>query len=191
MAVWEKCRGGKGVDEEVVYVNSKTIIMFNKPYLMKQIVSILILFILNTNVNAQNTPSYPEPKEGFKRVDLLLPKIENSEDYKVQVKFSYEELVGECTNVSFSFNRKALKEEYGIQKNSRYPYYVLENDIIETIEAMNPDCKSDKKVKRKIFSSQDIFIEYQSYYARPFYIPEYWSVEYRIWKAGEKYNTVK
>ena len=56
---------------------------------------------------------------------------------------------------------------------------------------MNSDCKSDKKVKRKIVSSQDIFIEYQSYYARPFYVPESWSVEYRIWKAEDKYITVK
>ena len=61
----------------------------------------------------------------------------------------------------------------------------------EIFEGMNSDCKSDKKVKRKIISSQDLFIEYQSYYARPFYIPESWSVEYRIWKAEDKYNTVK
>ncbi len=158
---------------------------------MKKIQTFLILLILSVKLNAQNTPTYPQPKEGFKRVDLLLPKIENSKDFKIQVKFSIEATVVECSSTSFSFNRKNLKEEYGIPQNSRYPYYVIESDISEIIEGMNSECKSDKKVKRKIISSQDIFIEYQSYYARPFFIPESWSVEYRIWKAEYKYITVK
>ena len=158
---------------------------------MKKTLTILTLLILSVKLHAQNTPSYPQPKEGFKRVDLLLPKIENSKDYKIQIKFSIDATVVECSNASFSFNRKNWKEEYGIQQNSRYPYYVIESDAAEILEGMNSDCKSDKKVKRKIISSQDLFIEYQSYYARPFYIPESWSVEYRIWKAEDKYNTVK
>jgi hypothetical protein len=79
---------------------------------MNKIQNILILLILSVKLNAQNSPSYPQPKEGFKRVDLLLPKIENSKDYKIQVKFSIEATVGECSNASFSFNRKNLKEEY-------------------------------------------------------------------------------
>ncbi|MBS7787660.1 hypothetical protein KIH23_10155 [Flavobacterium sp. CYK-55] len=158
---------------------------------MKRIQTFLIILIFSVKLNAQNTPTYPLPKEGFKRVDLLLPKIENSKDCKIQVKFSFEANVGECSNASFSFNRKNLKEEYGIPQNSRYPYYVIESDAAEIFEGMSSDCKSEKKVKRKIISSQDIFIEYQSYYARPFYIPESWSVEYRIWKADDKYITVK
>ena len=158
---------------------------------MKKTLTVLILLFLCVKLNAQNTPTYPQPKEGFKRVDLLLPQIENPKNYKIQVKFSIEATVVECSNASFSFNRKNLKEEYGIQQNSRYPYYVIESDLSEIFEGMNSDCKSDKKVKRKIISSQDLFIEYQSYYARPFYIPDSWSVEYRIWKAEDKYNTVK
>lgn len=157
---------------------------------MKQTLTFLILIILNVNLYSQNQPSYPQPKEGYKRVDLLLPKIENSKDYKVQVKFSFETSVVECSTADFSFNRKNLKEEYGIPQNSRYPYYVLESDTADIFEGRQSDCKSDKKVTRKILSSQDIFIEYQGYYARPFYIPKSWSVEYRIWKAGDKYVTV-
>jgi ecotin len=157
---------------------------------MKRLFMFLILSIFTLSLNAQNKPSYPEPTEGFKRVDLLLPKNDNSKDYKVQVKFSFEASLIECSNADFSFNRKNLKEEYGIPQNSRYPYYVLESDAAEIFEGMQSDCKSDKKVMRKILSSQDIFIDYQSCYARPFYIPESWSVEYRIWKAENKYNTV-
>jgi len=158
---------------------------------MKQTFNILILVLFSNTLFSQNKPTYPEPKEGFKRVDLVLPKIENSQDYKVQVKFSFETEVVECANADFSFNRKNLKEEYGIPKNSRFPYYVLESDAAEIFEGMQSDCKSTKKIKRKILSSQEIFIEYQGYYARPFYIPKLWSVEYRIWKAEDKYITVK
>ena len=81
---------------------------------MKKLLTVLILLLLSVKLNAQNTPTYPQPKEGFKRVDLLLPKIENSKDYKVQVKFSLEVSLVECSNADFSFNKKNLKEEYGI-----------------------------------------------------------------------------
>ena len=158
---------------------------------MKRLFTILILSFFALNIYAQNQPTYPEPKEGFKRVDLLLPEIKNSKDYKVQIKFSFEASVIECSNVDFSFNRKNLKEEYGIPQNSRFPYYVIENDKAEFFQEMSSDCKSEKKVNRKIFSSQEILIEYQSNYARPFYIPESWSVEYRIWKSNNEYNTIK
>ena len=157
---------------------------------MKQTFTILIVLLFTISLYSQNKPTYPEPKEGFKRIDFLLPKIENSQDYKIQIKFSFEAEVTECANANFSFNRKNLKEEYGIPQNSRFPYYVLESSSAEIFEGMQSDCKSTKKVKRKILSSQDIFIEYQSYYARPFYIPKSWSVEYRIWKAEDKYITV-
>ncbi|WP_295203800.1 ecotin family protein [uncultured Chryseobacterium sp.] len=158
---------------------------------MMKILTILIVIILSIKLNAQDKPSYPQPKEGFKRVDLLLPKIKNPKDYQVQVKFSFEAAARECSDASFSFNRKNVKEEYGIQQGSRYPYYVIESGGAEFFEGMNSDCKSNKKIKRKIMSSQDIVIEYQSYHATPFYIPKSWSVEYRIWKADDKYTTVK
>ena len=53
---------------------------------MKKVI-IVTLFLLNSiHLFAQNTPSYPEPKEGYKRVDLIFPKIENSNQYKVEVQ---------------------------------------------------------------------------------------------------------
>jgi serine protease inhibitor ecotin len=84
---------------------------------------------------------------------------------------------------------KNLKTEYGIA-NSRFPYYVIENDIIEISEGLSSDCISKNKVNKKIFSSQNLLLEYQSYYARPFYIPENWTLEYRIWKADDKFTSM-
>lgn len=159
---------------------------------MKSITAVLLLVICCFQSVAQNKPLYPEPTAGYKRVDLLLPKIENNRDYKIEIQFSFEANVIECSDASFNFNpKKNLKEEFGIATSERYPYYVIVNDIVEIIEGMDANCKSDKKVKKKIFSAIDYLIEYQGYYARPFYIPESWSIEYRIWKAADKYITVK
>ena len=155
---------------------------------MKKTIIILILFLSFTS-HSQNKPKYPNPKEGFKRVDLLLPKIENEKNYKVEVKFSMESKVIECANVDFSFNLKNLKTEYGIPNSYRFPYYSLENDAVEITEGLDSDCKTTKTILKKIYSSQNILIEYQSYYARPFYIPESWNLEYRLWKADDYYKS--
>jgi len=151
---------------------------------------VIILFSA-LSLNAQNKPSYPEPKDGFKKVDFILPKINDSENYKVEIRFSFEADINECSNADFSFNPKNLKEEYGIPYNERFPFYVLESADVEIMEGTKSDCNSSKKVTRKIFSTQNLFIEYEGYYARPFYIPKSWSLEYRIWKAGDKYKTVE
>jgi ecotin len=150
---------------------------------------VVIIFLFCLNLFSQNRPNYPEPKTGFKRVDLILPKIENQQDYKVEIKFSINYNVIECANVNFGFNIKNLKTEYGIA-NSRFPYYVIENDIIEISEGLSSDCISKTKVDKKILSSQNLLLEYQSYYARPFYIPENWTLEYRIWKADANFKSI-
>ena len=35
---------------------------------------VFFVYIFTFSLNAQNKPVYPEPKDGFKRVDLILPK---------------------------------------------------------------------------------------------------------------------
>lgn len=150
---------------------------------------IYICFVFCVNLYSQNKPNYPEPKTSFKRVDLFLPKIENQQDYKVEIKFSTTYNVIECANVSFSFNIKKLKTEYGLS-NNRFPYFLIENDIIEISEGLSSDCNSKTKINKKIFSSQNLLLEYQSYYTRPFYIPENWTLEYRIWKADDNFTSI-
>ena len=152
--------------------------------------NLLLVFTVIIASQISHSQSYPEPQNGFKRVDLKLPKLENEKNYKIEVRFSFEANVVDCSNADFSFNPKNLKTQYGANFN-RFPYYVLENDMAEISEGYSSECVTRNKVRRKLLSSQNLFIEYQSYYARPFYIPESWSVEYRIWNASEIYTTVK
>lgn len=136
-----------------------------------------------TNIFAQNTPSYPEPKEGYKRVDLIFPKIENSNQYKVEVRFGMQIELYPCSKAGFNFILDALIKDYGI-KDGRFPYYSLTTNQAEVFEGfMNDNCKKEQKVKRKIVSDNSLFLEYNSYYPIPFYIPENYTLEYRLWKT--------
>lgn len=159
---------------------------------MKLTTTALLILTISINSFSQNTPTYPKPKTGYKKVDLVLPKIENQKDFKIEIQFSFEANVIECSNASFYFNpNKNIKEEYAIPLSSRYPYFEIINDNVEILQTKDSNCKSVKKVNRKIVSTIDFFVEYQGYYARPFYIPESWSVEYKIWKASDQYITIK
>ena len=157
---------------------------------MKKLLFIISLIVFQVNIYSQNKPSYPESKIGFKRVDLILPKLDNEKNYKVEVSFGLEANVYECSVSSFSFNIKNLKKEYGIQPY-RFPFYLIENNLVEITESKNSNCVSEKKIIKKIISEQNISIEYQSYYPVPFFIPENWTLEYRIWQTSEKFTTVK
>lgn len=134
--------------------------------------------------SAQDKPNYPAAKQGYKRVDLILPKIDNEKDYKIEVRFGQLFSITECAEGSFSFKQDNLKQYFAITPY-RFPYYVLESEMCEFLEGKNSDCKSTVKVSKKILSSTNILIEYQSTYPRPFYIPETWTVEYRIWAASD------
>ena len=56
---------------------------------------------------------------------------------------------------------------------------------------MDDDCKKEKKIKRKILSDNSLLLEYNSHYPIPFYIPEGYTLEYRLWNtATEEFTTV-
>ncbi|MPS65830.1 MAG: hypothetical protein DI622_15970 [Chryseobacterium sp.] len=160
---------------------------------MKKLLPYLLIFFLVLNFSillGQNNPNYPEPEKGMKRVDLKLPKIENDKDYKVEIKFAMEIEVSECSETNdFSFNIKNLEEKYAIAPY-RFPYYTLPKEMpVEMISlTKNSDCDKNKKVKKKVLSSQNIFKEYNGHIVIPFYIPEKWTVEYRLWKVNSEFK---
>ncbi|MGU3375276.1 ecotin family protein [Chryseobacterium sp. M5A1_1a] len=157
----------------------------------------VILFfsiLYSMNIFSQEKPNYPEPEKGMKRVDLKLPKIENDKEFKVEIRFGIEMNVSECSGIEdFSFNSKNLEEKYGISPY-RFPYYILPKEIPIDIISLGGDksnCDKSKKVNKKILSSQNIFREYSGYYAVPFYIPEKWTVEYRLWKVNSEFKNAE
>lgn len=121
------------------------------------------------NVFARNTPLYPESKEGYTRVDLIFPKIENSNKYKVEVRFGMQMELYPCSKAGFNFILDALMiKDYEI-KDGRFPYYDLTTNQAEGFEGfMNDSCKKEQKVERKIVSNNSLFLEYNGYYPIPF-----------------------
>lgn len=159
---------------------------------MKKILIALFL-IIGLLSFSQNKPNYPQPKEGFKRVDLLLPKKENQENLQVEVRFSYEMEMLDCENGSFSLFPNILSQKFGIG-NARYPYYLIENANTEVMVMRSSDCdnaKDEEKKKVLIYSDQEVKYNYQSSYPVPFYIPENWNLVYRIWSTSDTYTIVK
>jgi serine protease inhibitor ecotin len=160
---------------------------------MKKII-LLFSVLYSLTLYSQENPNYPETEKGMKRVDLKLPKIENYKDYKVEIRFGMEINISECSEITdFGFNMKNLEEKYAIPPY-RFPYYVLPKEIPVDIISLNnnkSDCDKTKKVKKKVLSSQNIFREYNGHYAIPFYIPEKWNVEYRLWKVNSDFKNAE
>ena len=156
---------------------------------MKRIITIIILIISTFAAYSQSVPVYPESQKGYKRVDLILPELEGEKGYKIEVRFGMIIALSECEEASFSFTLNNVKTRYGISP-SRFPYYVLESNKADIDTEKKSGCDSTTKVNKKILSSQNITIEYQSSYPRPFYIPESWTIEYRIWAASD-YITIE
>jgi len=145
------------------------------------------LFVIS-NLFSQNKPVYPEVQENFKKVDFILPKIENPDDYHVEITFSFEFETIDCSNTSFSFNKNDIEKGYGL--DSRFPYYIFNVKETEISEGYNNDCdKTKPKVKKKIFSDYKVIEKYQQYFAIPYYIPKYWNLEYRIFKAESEFKS--
>lgn len=149
---------------------------------MKKNIYLTLLAVLSlTTTLAQNTPTYPEPKEGFRRVDLIFPKIDDADQYKVEVRFGMQMELYPCSKADFNFRSDALVKSFGI-KDGRFPYYDLTTNQAEVSERfMDDNCKNEKKVKRKIVSHNSLFLQYNSHYPIPFYIPEGYTLEYRLW----------
>lgn len=152
---------------------------------------LLTTFLLSSFLFSQNNPTYPEPQENFKRVDFILPKIDNPEDFKVEITFSMEAEIVECSSASFSFNINKIEEGYGIP-SSRFPYYIVNAREVEIAQGYNGDCNNSKpKSKLKIYSSYKSMENYHYAFPIPYYIPKNWNLEYRVFKAVDKYKSIE
>lgn len=146
-----------------------------------------VLFVVGIYAFGQEEVVYPEPKEGFKRVDIKLPAIKNEDDYKVEVNFSMMYEMLDCEKGGFTlpdFETRYLKPPH------KYPYYVIDENKYEVAVGRNGTCGS-KKVQKKIYSYKPILIEYSSIFTYRYYIPKNINVEYRIWKAEPHFTEVK
>lgn len=157
---------------------------------MTKLLTIFILTINSISLYSQDKPNYPKLTDGIKRVNIKLPKIQNPKNYKVEVSFGLEIEISECSDVkNFSFNKENIKREFGLPH--RYLYYTIaENQPVEITSNNSSNCNKNKMITKKVISYQNVFMDYYDNFEIPFFIPKNWTVEYRIWNAEEKYQTL-
>ncbi|WBX96189.1 ecotin family protein [Chryseobacterium gambrini] len=158
--------------------------------MIKRIILIGFLFFKINLIFSQKIYLYPE--KGFKRIDLILPKVKNPEKYKVEIKFGTELELSECSeikNINISFEN--LKRKKGFD----YHYYVLdiEGVIFQKANLLQTDkkCKSNKTLRKKLLSFGELFIDYENNVSIPFFIPENLTLEYRLWKMDSDFESLK
>lgn len=141
-----------------------------------------ILIMIFGLCSAQN-PQYPEPKEGFKKIELSLPKKSNEKDYKVEFFVTLVRKVAKCSSPS-----STVKLERRYLLPNRYVYYEVKNQNIQIVTLMNAECGD--KIDKKVYN-YPLTEEYQSRSPYIFYIPKDMNIEYRIWKVDTKYIEIK
>ena len=117
---------------------------------------------------------YPDRQDNLARNFIVLPPLENENNYKIEVFFG-KTLMVDC-------NPKLLQSEYPQQRkleNTPYSYYLL-NDVIVSSNNGNK-CLNNQKSRQFIPSlNSTLLLPYNSEYPLVFYIPRNIQVKYRI-----------
>lgn len=152
---------------------------------MKRLV-LLIAILFFSNTYSQKV-QYPEPKEGYKKIELKLPKLKDEENYKIDVYGSIKSKIKKCEKETLEIN---FKEDFLVKPRNIYPFYVIEANNFATISQKMDNCEGSEIVEKKTYN-RPLSLGYYSGFTRYFYIPKYMNLEYRIWKVEPKFIEVK
>lgn len=153
---------------------------------MKQL-AILFSIITFSVVNAQkklDTSMYPEAKEGYEKVELILPEKANENDFKVEIKVGKYEIVDGCNHF---FVMGDFKEHDVKGWGYSYFEFISDGNIAGTLMG----CPDNKSIK-KFISGQPEIVRYNSRLPIVVYVPKGMSLQYRFWSAeNDGWNDVK
>lgn len=120
---------------------------------------------------------YPMPEEGRVMQVIELPKVEGEDEKKVQI------LVGKFAMVD-SANRAWMQGQMEAKdlKGWGYPYYVFTSNgrIMQTRRG------GGEPERRFVNALSDYTVRYNSKLPLVVYVPEGFSVKYRVWTLGEE-----
>lgn len=145
---------------------------------------ILLASVVIPMVSADQGPNdmkpYPAPEEGIVRMVFRVPTMEKEADRKIEI------IVGKTLQVDCNLTRFGGNLERRVAEGWGYPYFMLEKVAgpASTMMACPPDeplSEAFVQVRGKGF-----FQRYNSKLPVVTYVPEGFSVRYRIWAAGEE-----
>lgn len=120
---------------------------------------------------------YPKAEKGQVMQVIVLPKLENEGEKKVQI------LVGKFAMVDSANMARMMGEMKAVDlKGWGYQYYVFTSDgnIMQTRRG------GGKLEKRFVDALSDFSVRYNSKLPIVVYVPKGFSVKYRIWTLGEE-----
>lgn len=120
---------------------------------------------------------YPTPEKGYSRQVIILPKLENEQDHKVQLMIGKRAVV-DSANMARMMGQ--IKEE--TLKGWGFPMYRFESNgqIIQTLRG------GGVQEERFVNALHDYLIRYNSKLPIVVYVPEGFLVKYRVWSIGDE-----
>jgi len=123
---------------------------------------------------SHDTSMYPQARKGEERIVINLPKLENEEDYEIEL------FVGKWKEVDCNHHgligdlKKESADGWG------YDYYVFktDGDMMSTRMAC-----PDQKLERKLIQSPSKKIRYNSKLPVVVIVPEGYTVSYKLWNS--------
>lgn len=121
-----------------------------------------------------DTSMYPVAKKGEERIIIDLPKLNNEDNYEVEL------VVGKWAEVDC--NRHTLMGEIKAEtaEGWGYNYYIFETDgnMISTRMAC-----PNQELERKLVQSQSRKVRYNSKLPIVVFVPEGYTVSYKLWSS--------
>ncbi len=155
--------------------------MIEKEYAMKYN-SLFIAFLIIIGsitlyaepIKKDNIHMFPQAKEGFERYVIEVPKTDNDDDHRVELRIGKNMMV-DCNHHSFYAEIKSVT-----LKGWGYTY--LEVDNIQSGPTTMMACPEPKT--QKFISIRDDLRRYNSRLPMVIYVTKGYEVRYRIWSAN-------
>ncbi|MCL1137168.1 serine protease inhibitor ecotin [Shewanella pneumatophori] len=130
-----------------------------------------------------DTKMYPKPEAGQVQHILTLPKLDNENDYMVEIEIGQSRMV-DCNKHSLNGDLQQLTV-----KGWGYNYYQVDNitDGPSTMMA----CFEQVKTEQFLTIRSDLMMKYDSRTAKVFYLPENTQIRYRVWQATSEFDYSK
>lgn len=152
--------------------------MNKKTTLLHLVVLIASAFAFGQEENYESLEieMFPKAETGFKQVYIQVPIVENEENYKIELHIGKETSV-DCNQ---HFMNGQLSEQN--LEGWGYTYFKVESD--GAISSTKMACL-DSKLERKFITLTPQLVRYNSKLPVVVYVPENFSVKYKIFKASD------
>ncbi|ABV87649.1 serine protease inhibitor ecotin [Shewanella pealeana] len=128
----------------------------------------------------KETKMYPKPEAGQVQHILTLPKLDNEDDYRVEIQIGQTKMV-DC-------NKHGLSGELKQHSVKGWGYNYYQVDTISDGPSTMMACFEQTKTEKFLPIGDDLMLKYDSRLPKVFYLPENTQVRYRVWKAESAFN---